>query len=80
VFLFTLEDSADGLLVLRAQEHGLSVVCIQLMLIAFNLIYTVLSGPSGTLSDRVERDKLLAGLAFVALCLFISWYQWKSKP
>ena len=61
VVIFTLGNSADGFLVLRAQERGLSVAGILLMLIIFNLIYTVLSSPAGALSDRVGRDKLLIG-------------------
>lgn len=61
VILFTLGNSADSFLILRAQERGLSVAGILIMLIVFNLIYTVLSGPAGTLSDRIGRDKLLIG-------------------
>lgn len=57
--IFTLGNSADSFLILRAQERGLSVAGILLMLIIFNLIYSVLSAPAGILSDRIGRDKLL---------------------
>ena len=59
--LFTLGNSADAFLILRAQERGLSVLGILGMLISFNLVYTVLSGPLGSLSDRIGRRKLIIG-------------------
>lgn len=59
VAIFTLGNSADGFIVLRAQERGLNVVGILGMLITFNLVYALLSGPAGALSDRVGRNGLI---------------------
>ena len=65
VILFTLGNSSDAFLILRAQNAGLSVVGILGMLITFNLVYTLISGPAGALSDRVGRKRLLiAGWLF----------------
>jgi MFS family permease len=61
VVLFTLGNSADAFLILRAQERGLSVLGVLGMLVAFNLVYTLVSGPAGALSDRVGRRRLIAG-------------------
>ena len=61
VGLFTLGNSADAFLVLRATERGLSVVGVLGMLITFNLIYTLISTPAGSLSDRIGRRKLIIG-------------------
>ncbi|GAB4537066.1 MAG: MFS transporter [Anaerolineae bacterium] len=61
VILFTLGNSSDAFLILRAQERGLSVLGVMGMLITFNLIYTLVSGPAGALSDRVGRRRLILG-------------------
>lgn len=68
LFLFTLGNSADAFLILRAQERGLGVLGILAMLLTFNVIYALTSGPLGSLSDRIGRRPLiLAGWLFYAL-------------
>jgi MFS family permease len=57
--LFTLGNSADAFLILRAQERGLSVTGVIGMLISFNLVYTLLAGPMGALSDLLGRRRLI---------------------
>jgi MFS family permease len=59
VVIFTLGNSSDAFLILRAQERGLSVAGVLGMLITFNLIYAALSGPAGALSDRIGRKRLI---------------------
>jgi MFS family permease len=61
VGVFTLGNSSDAFLILRAQDRGLSVLGVLGMLITFNLIYTLVSTPAGSLSDRVGRSKLIIG-------------------
>ncbi len=61
VAIFTLGNSSDGFLVLLAQRRGLNVAEILGMLMTFNLVYTLFSGPLGALSDRVGRRKLILG-------------------
>lgn len=62
VVLFTLGNSSDAFIILRAQERGLSVLQVMGMLLTFTAVYTILSTPAGALSDRVGRRKvLLAG-------------------
>jgi MFS family permease len=61
VLLFTLGNSADAFLILRAQERGLSVLGVLGMLATFNLVYALVSGPAGALSDRVGRRRLIVG-------------------
>jgi len=61
VGLFDLGNSSDAFLVLRAQERGLSVLGVLAMLAAFNLVYTLISAPAGSLSDRIGRRKLVIG-------------------
>ncbi|MCL4248466.1 MAG: MFS transporter [Anaerolineae bacterium] len=66
--LFTLGNSADAFLLLRAQERGLSVPGVLLMLLTFNLVYAFVSVVAGRFSDRVGRKRLiLIGWAVYAL-------------
>jgi MFS family permease len=61
VVLFTLGNSSDAFLLLRAQERGLGLMGVMGMLVTFNLVYTLVSGPAGALSDRVGRRRLIVG-------------------
>jgi MFS family permease len=61
VVLFTRGNSSDAFLILRAQERGLNVLGVMGMLITFNLVYALVSGPAGALSDRIGRRRLIVG-------------------
>jgi MFS family permease len=61
VVLFTLGNSSDAFIILRGQERGLSVLQVMGMLLTFNAVYALLSGPLGSLSDRVGRHRLMLG-------------------
>ena len=61
IILFTLGNSSDSFIVLRAQERGLSVLQTMFMLMTFTAIYTILSGPLGALSDKIGRRRLIIG-------------------
>jgi MFS family permease len=66
--VFTLGNSSDAFLMLRAQSTGLTVLQVMGLLVLFNLVYASLSGPAGSLSDRVGRQRLLlAGWLLYAL-------------
>jgi MFS family permease len=68
VILFTLGNSSDAFIILRAQERGLNVLQVMGMLLTFNAVYSLLSGPAGSLSDRLGRKRLLlTGWFFYAL-------------
>ena len=83
VSIFTLGNSADSFLVLRAQNLGISVLGILLMLAVFNLIYALVSTPAGSLSDRIGRRKLIVGGWLVYAVIYLgfaaansSWQVW----
>ena len=68
VFLFTLGNSSDAFLILRAQNLGNNVLYIILMLVLFNVVYAIFSVPSGILSDKIGRRKvILLGWSIYAL-------------
>jgi MFS family permease len=53
--LFTLGNSSDAFLILRAQNLGVTLLEIPLVIAIYNLIYAVFSVPFGSLSDRIGR-------------------------
>ena len=59
IVIFTLGNSADAFIILRAQERGLTVLQVLGMLLTFNAVYTIIASPAGALSDRIGRRKLL---------------------
>ena len=66
--LFTLGNSSDSFIILRGQERGLDILQIMGMLLTFNAVYSLLSGPAGMLSDRMGRKALiLTGWIFYGL-------------
>jgi len=71
VGIFDIGNSSDAFLVLRAQERGVSIIGILLMLAAFNLVYALISAPAGSLSDKVGRKRLIIGgwLVYAAIYL-----------
>jgi len=81
--LFTLGNSSDAFIILLGQNRGLNVLQILLMLLTFNLIYSVLSGPLGALSDRIGRRRLIIagwityGLVYLGFALsHTGWQIW----
>jgi MFS family permease len=83
VMIFTLGNSSDAFLILRAQERGLNVPGVLAMLATFNLVYALISGPAGALSDRLGRRRLILagwmvyGLIYLGFALAVSaWQVW----
>jgi MFS family permease len=69
VTLFSLGNSSDMFLVLRAQSLGIPVTHAPLLGLVFNITYTLFSWPAGGLSDRFSRRVLAAAgyLVFAAV-------------
>jgi len=62
--IFTLARFSEAFLVLRAQQGGIPIALVPLVMVAMNLIYAASAYPFGKLSDRMSHTRLLAlGLA-----------------
>ncbi|MCA0324745.1 MAG: MFS transporter [Proteobacteria bacterium] len=61
--VFTLARFSEAFLVLRAQQAGMAVAWVPLVMVAMNLVYAASAYPFGKLSDRISHRALLgAGL------------------
>jgi len=70
VSLFSLGNSSDMFLVMRAQNVGIPVALAPLLGLVFNLTYTLGSWPAGWLSDRFSRR----GIASAGYFIFAAVY------
>ena len=59
--VFTLARFSEAFLVLRAEQGGMALALIPLVMVAMNAVYSLSAYPFGKLSDRVNRKGLLAG-------------------
>ncbi|HSS26729.1 MAG TPA: MFS transporter [Usitatibacter sp.] len=66
--VFTLARFSEAFLVLRAQEGGIPLALVPLVMVAMNVVYSASAYPFGRLADRMSHAKLLAaGLAVLVL-------------
>jgi MFS family permease len=59
IVLFTLGNSSDAFLLLRAKDLGVGMALIPILWFFFHLSKTVFSIPGGSLSDRIGRRKVM---------------------
>ena len=57
---FTLGNSSDFFVILRAQNLNVSLLMVVLMLVMFNMTSAAISLPAGILSDKLGRRKVIA--------------------
>lgn len=78
IFIFSLGNSSNQFLLLRAKNVGFTDATVILLYLAYNVIYMVLSYPLGRLSDRIGRKRLLVagylfyGLVYLGFAFFTS--------
>ena len=65
--IFTLARFSEAFLVLRAQQGGIPVALVPLVMVAMNLIYAASAYPFGKLSDKMSHRKLLVIGLFVLI-------------
>ena len=69
VFLFTLGNSSNTFILLKAKDTGFDTVRVVLLYFIFYMTTSILAMPCGKLSDRIGRKKLLVpGYLAFSLC------------
>lgn len=58
--VFTLARFSEAFLVLRAQQSGIAMALVPLVMVAMNMVYAASAYPFGKLSDRMSHSTLLA--------------------
>ncbi len=86
-FVFTLGNSSDAFLILRAKDLGFTTQLAVAVYVLYNLIQTILGAPLGKLSDKIGHRKMFSfGLLVFSLVYFLfgfiknSWYLWILFP
>jgi Sugar phosphate permease len=71
IFIFTLGNSTDALLMVKANEVGVKVAFIPLVYLITSIVAVLLAIPLGSLSDRIGKEKLLvAGFLIYAVVYY----------
>jgi MFS family permease len=73
VLVFSLGNSSNTFLLLRANTLGFSAADVLLLYLVYNLSYALLSLPAGRLSDRIGRKTLLVGGYIVYGCVYLAF-------
>lgn len=83
IFVFTLGNSTDAFLLLRARQLGVPVALAPILWALLNGVKSVSNVPGGTLSDRIgRRPTLVAGWIVYATVYFLfaratqAWHAW----
>ena len=85
--LFSLGNSADAFLLLRAHSIGVGTSLAVLAYAVYQLVYSSLSWPLGALSDRIPRTRLMAAGLVVFTLVYLGfarppgdWAVWILLP
>jgi MFS family permease len=66
--VFTLARFSEAFLILRAQDVGLAIGYVPMIMIVMNIFYSIFAYPAGTAADRLSaRTLLLFGLAILVV-------------
>lgn len=77
--IFTLGNSSDAFLLLRARNIGVPATMIPLLWLAFNVAYFLWAFPAGVLSDRIGRRKTIF-LGFIIFSLCYTAFSFNHNP
>jgi len=69
--VFSLGNSSNAFLLLRASDLGLSATLVILAYALYNIVYATLAWPFGSLSDRLPRPLVIGGGLVVYLAVYL---------
>lgn len=73
VALFSLGNSSDMFLILRAENAGIAIAYAPLLGLVFNITYTLTSWPAGRLSDKIPRHFVAAAGYLVFAGVYVTF-------
>ncbi len=73
VAVFTLGNSSDAFLFLRARDLGVDVVLIPILWLVLHLVYSLVSSPAGALSDKIGRKNLIISGVLVYVMVYVGF-------
>ncbi len=83
IAIFTLGNSSDFFLILRAQGTDTPLIQVMLMLVLFNATYALVAIPMGILSDKIGRRRIIAAGWFIYAIVYFGfalassiWHIW----
>jgi MFS family permease len=83
ILIFTLGNSADAFLLLRAQQLGVSVALLPAIWVVLHIVKMSFSVPGGILSDRIGRKKVIVAGWLVYAAVYAGfglasarWHAW----
>ena len=65
--IFTLGRFSEAFLILKAQNVGMPIAIVPVIMVVMNVVYAVVSYPAGVLSDRIGRN----GIIFVGIAMLV---------
>ena len=71
--VFTLGNSSDFFVILRAWNLDVSVIYVAVMLILFNITYALTSLPAGMLSDKLGRRRVITLGWFIYVLVYLGF-------
>ncbi|MPM12878.1 hypothetical protein SDC9_59233 [bioreactor metagenome] len=80
IFVFCLGNSSNTFLLLKAQEQGFSASQVILLYLIFNVSASILAIPSGKLSDKFGRGKILVPGYLIYGLVYLGFALLSSKP
>jgi len=73
ISIFSLGNSSDAFLALRAHDIGIPLVQIPLLFLTMNVVYSLGAYPVGKLSDRIGRKRLVLTGVFVYALAYLGF-------
>jgi MFS family permease len=80
IFVFCLGNSSNAFLLLKAQEQGFSAAQVILLYLVFNVAASVLAIPSGRLSDKFGRSRILVPGYLIYGLVYLGFAFLSAKP